>query len=109
MEETQYMNPHNHPIDFFAVHYLSFDEESHPSTVYYNGNNYSSYINDVIPSVHKKLDNSYFENSWVCDNYFIKTTEDDFIITPGILKHGVPPFKKSDKLRMTIVINIKLE
>ena len=54
------------------------------------------------------FDNKDEKNSWIFYNYKFNTKEDDLIIFPSVLEHGVPAVE-SKKHRITISFNISLE
>lgn len=108
MKEGQYMKEHVHTSDFIAVHYIKFNKQYHKPTIFTNDNGYASYINTLFPVLRNVIDAEKIENSWASKYFNLNTNEDDFVVTPGIIHHFVPPFESSDELRMTIVSNIKI-
>jgi uncharacterized protein (TIGR02466 family) len=109
MTEGQHMKSHIHTdCDFSAIHYLKFDESFNDSTLFYNSNSYSKYLNVLRPGILNYFNNEDEKNSWIFYNYKFNTKEDDLIIFPSVLDHGVPVVE-SKKHRITISINISLE
>ena len=108
MAKGHHMMGHIHTdCDFSAVHYLKFDDKFQDSTVFKNTNDYSKFINGLFPQIEKTFISSEIENSWIYQYFKITIKEDDLIIFPAILEHSVPEVK-SNKTRVTIVLNIKL-
>jgi hypothetical protein len=108
MKQGQYMKEHIHTSDFVGVHYIKFNSSIHKPTVFSNDNGYALYLSSLIPNIRSRLDPSVVDNSWLSKYFNLETAEDDFVITPGIINHLVPPFDHSAELRMTIVVNIKI-
>lgn len=112
MKETQYMLPHAH-MEFngdkttilSAVHYLRY-KEGHLSTTFETPLNVI-YDRSIYKTYRGLLDTTYVENSNYCPNYYLDVKEDEFHIFPSYLKHHVPR-QKSDKLRITVAINIEV-
>ncbi len=110
MKDSQYMKPHAH-MEFngdkttvvSAVHYLRYKKGHLPTnfetplSVMYDGAIYKTY--------RELLDNTHVENSNYYTDYHLGINEDEFHIFPSYLKHYVPP-QKSDKLRITVAINV---
>ena len=103
--KNQFMLEHDHlQCDFSGVHYIKFDKFIHPPTVYSNPLIWNSYSSMILSNKFRETqDNTY--NSWLRSNYHFGAGEDDFVITPGALKHQVP-LSKSEELRMALVVNI---
>ena len=102
------MQSHYHDnSDFTAVHYLKFDKEKHKPTIFENKNTYVSYLKNLRPELLNLLDSSDLNNSWAREYWSFNIEEDDFCITPSFLHHFVP-VQTSDKIRITIVLNIYL-
>lgn len=102
------MRSHFHSCcDFSAVHYIQFDEEHHSPTVFSNPLMWGEYTKYFRPHLDVCLNNS-INNSWAEEWYMIPTKEDDMVFFPAQLKHEVMAQGKSDKLRITIAINITL-
>jgi hypothetical protein len=108
MQHGQYMKEHIHTSDFVGVHYIKFNDKVHKPTVFSNDNGYALYLTSLIPNIRSKLNVENISNSWLSKYFNLETAEDDFVITPGITNHLVPPFDCSDELRMTIVVNIDI-
>ena len=109
MTEGQHMKSHIHThCDFSAIHYLKFDENFNDSTLFYNPTSYSKFLNVLRPDILNYFDNEDEKNSWIFYNYKFNTKEDDLIIFPSVLDHGVPAVE-SKKHRITISFNISLE
>jgi len=108
MKSNQNMQSHYHDnSDFTAVHYLKFDKEKHKPTIFENKNTYVSYLKNLRPELLNLLDSSDLNNSWAREYWSFNIEEDDFCITPSFLHHFVP-VQTSDKIRITIVLNIYL-
>ena len=108
MKSNQNMQSHYHDnSDFTAVHYLKFDKENHKPTIFENKNTYVSYLKNLRPELLNLLDSSDLNNSWAREYWSFNIEEDDFCITPSFLHHFVP-VQTSDKIRITIVLNIYL-
>ena len=108
MTEGHHMMGHIHTnCDFSAVHYLKFDNEIQDPTVFRNTNDYAKFINGLYPQIDKNFLSSEIENSWVYQYFKLGTKENDFVIFPAMLEHSIPDVK-SNKTRVTIVLNIKL-
>jgi hypothetical protein len=108
MQQGQFMKEHIHTSDFVGVHYIKFNNTVHKPTIFSNDNGYALYLASLIPNIRSKLDVEHVNNSWLSKYFNLETIEDNFVITPGIINHFVPPFDSSDELRMTIVVNIKI-
>lgn len=106
----QMMKAHNHHNSLFhAIHYLKFDS-SHQPTSYINSHAFSLYFKNLYQEekLDEIFDDTYEENSWMQEKYSLNTKEDDFLIVPSIIFHGIEA-SFSDSLRMTIVMNIYLD
>lgn len=111
-KKTQFMNPHTHlpGCDFAAVHYVQFEKGVHNPTRFHNMNDFSNYIRDIRPDMHKLISNEGVLNSYHFEYYNFDVEEDDMIIFPSFLKHEVPYQKKEcDKIRMTLALNIRIK
>ena len=111
-KNNQYMKSHNHlpDVDFTSVHYLQFDRTQHQNTVFLNMNDFGNYIRHIRKDFYNCVDSKSFENSYLFSNFSYNVEEDDMIIFPSILKHEIPKQKNNlDKLRVTIVCNLKIE
>jgi hypothetical protein len=108
MQQGQYMKEHIHTSDFVGVHYIKFNNRFHKPTVFSNDAGYALYLASLIPNIRSKLNVEDVNNSWLSKYFNLETVEDDFIITPGIINHLVPPFESSSELRMTVIVNIKI-
>lgn len=109
-EVGDWMKEHTHiPSHFTAIHYLKFNPKEHQPTFYRNPLSLGS----AIPFLYKKfldvLDATKPENCWLNDGIYLDVNENDFVISPGIIPHMVPPMtKSSNDLRIIIAMNIKL-
>jgi hypothetical protein len=110
MENDMYMRSHTHikDDDFTAVHYLQYDDSNNNSTFYENSSSHALYLRYIRPNLSSCFDKNNIENSYIYENYKLPTKQDDFVITPSSLLHSVQRVK-SDKLRITIVLNIRIE
>ena len=108
-KEMQYMRTHDHinDCDFILLHYLQFDKETHKPTIYKNTHIFGNYIDDMKPKFKKMLNNT-IENSWFDKEFFIDVKENDFVILPSCIPHYVPSSIKTDKHRIVIATNIKV-
>jgi hypothetical protein len=107
-KHKSFMASHIHPgCSFSLVHYISFDEKQHISTIFKS----PYYFNLLLPNRKKLRDvfcNQSIENSWLYNDWTLETKEDDVVIFPSILEHYVRNFDSS-KSRITISVNIKIE
>ena len=110
MDTGGYMPFHVHKkCDFSAVHYLQYDDSVNNSTRFLNPLTYlPDYIQSQHPITHKILDTNHTVNSFILKDWMYLVKMDDLIIFPACLRHDVTEVKKTDKLRMTISINISL-
>jgi hypothetical protein len=107
--KDQFMLEHEHLYcDFSAVHYLKYNPKVHNPTVYTNPAYFSPFTTLALSEKLVKDTKINLYNSWLTHNFHLGVAEDDFVITPGVLRHQVP-MSTSDELRMALVINIKLE
>ena len=108
LKNGQFMKRHYHNnADFTGVHYLKYDN-THVTTNYENDRGYVPWLRDFSPNLFNKLDSNNIDNSWAFEDYRINIKEDDFCIVPAVLPHSVP-VQKTDSLRITIVIDVKIE
>lgn len=110
MSERQWMGRHNHiECDFVGTHYIKFPTKAR-STFYYNQMTFADYLGkgatekDVLRNLYSPED---IRSSWLYPTWCENIEEDDLVIIPGLLAHGVPK-NESKELRMTIVMNIHL-
>ena len=105
-----WMNDHVHPdCHFVCAHYIRFNPEIHPPTTYKNLAYYSPFVNKIYSRVRNKVDNCY-STSWLYTSFHLSENEDDFVITPSVLTHGVPPLKQhTETPRIVIVCNVNIE
>lgn len=105
---NSFMTPHIHDdCSFSLIHYVSFDEKQHLSTIFKS----PYYFQHLIPNgefLRKTFCNLNMENSWLNKEWMIKTKEDDVIIVPSVMEHYVRNFD-SNKSRITIAANIQIE
>ena len=101
------MVPHIHRDCIFSlIHYISFDKKQHLPTIF--NSPYS--FNRLLPQ-EKKLRNMFSnqkENSWIYEEWAIKTEEDDIVIVPAVLEHCVRNLD-SKKSRIAIAVNIDIK
>ena len=94
---------------FVCTHYIRFNPEVHPRTTYRNLAYYSPFVNKIYKSVTNKVGDCY-STSWLYNTFHLSENEDDFVITPSVLTHGVPPFKQhTETPRIVIVCNVFIE
>lgn len=107
--EGQYMRYHDHIVhaDFFMIHYLQFDKEVHKPTLYNNTHIFSDYIRDFRTDLYNCLENN-LDNAWLKREVYIDVEEDDLVLAPAAIPHMIPVNDKSNKNRITIVSNIKI-
>jgi hypothetical protein len=88
---------------FSLVHYISFDKNQHIPTIYKS----PYYFSQLLPQQEKlwHLFTNKEENSWIYQEWSIDAEEDDVVIVPAILEHGVRNIG-SKKSRITIAVNI---
>ena len=105
----QYMRYHDHIAycDFFMVHYLQFDKKMHKPTLYNNTHIFSDYMKDLRPSLFNSLENN-LENAWLNTEAYIDVEEDDLVLAPAAVPHMIPVNDKSNKNRITIISNVKI-
>lgn len=106
----QFMAKHSHlPASFSAVHYVKLNSKSHKGTCYYNPVSWNCVLGQLKPLniLKDAFSTKDVINSWLHSTWEIGVQEDDFVITPGILEHGVIT-STSDEIRMAIVLNIEL-
>lgn len=109
MRSSQHMRSHVHPdCDFSMIHYLKFDNDIHKPTIFYNPSSLSKFYETLFPNLHKKLDPSYPENSFLSESFYFNVNEDDICIVPGFLSHSVPFHNTTEESRITIVTNITI-
>ena len=113
-DKNNFMDPHIHgPADFVGVHYVSFDPNVHISTVFHNpseGN--ATYARLLKPELYKLIQEQKGSfNSWMKPNFsYPQVEEDDVLLWPSILKHGIMKQpKKSTKKRISITFNVYLK
>jgi hypothetical protein len=108
MLNNQYMIEHEHACDFSAVHYIKFNKNVHLPTFYINPMTWGFYSDRIFTPNWQTLtsDNSKVKNSYMHKFFNLDVEEDDFVVTPGPLRHFVPA-SSSNELRMTIILNIK--
>jgi hypothetical protein len=110
MDVDGYMPFHIHKkCDFAAVHYLQYDNTNNNATRLLNPLTYlPDFIESEYPNTFKKLDKNVSDNSFMLKSWVYNTQEDDLLIFPASLRHDVSQLKKTNKLRITISLNITL-
>jgi len=115
-QEEQSMEFHIHyPSFFYGIHYLQFDSEFHTPTIHQNSHEFSKYSDVFHNGVEKLFDETDIDNSWLYRSYRLATEEDDFLIVPSTIFHGVPKSysnssnNQKNKLRITIAMNIFID
>jgi hypothetical protein len=109
MTKNNFMNYHAHPAAFVGVHYVSYDENVHRSIEFQNPNYSTHYYQFFSKEYISLLDEKNPNNFYYFEHASPNIEEDDFIIVPGTLMHRVPEFfKSSDKLRISLVVNIDI-
>jgi len=104
---NQFMMPHYHEDTFYSgVHYIGL-KEGQSRTTFHNPlivGQYDNAWSHVRPFMKDTVQNSSYFGEW---NLFVE--EDDFILFPSYLKHGVRRNNENDNLRITTSVGIKLE
>lgn len=105
-----WMKEHSHiPSHFTAIHYLKFNPKEHQPTFYRNPLALGSAISFLYKRFFDVLDTTTPENCWLSEGIHLDVDENDFVISPAILSHMVPPLAKtSNDLRIIIAMNIRL-
>jgi len=106
-KEETFMRFHIHEdSNFSMVHYLKFNNKKHVPTIFES----PYYFNDLLPyrNNFKIFSKEDHKNLWYEKEFVINTIEDDVVIFPSVLKHGIIQ-KKTNELRITIASNIMLE
>lgn len=102
------MRRHFHTdCDFSGVHYIQYDNQIHTPTRFENPFKWGDYQSYMRPDLGKCMVNE-LSNSWTCDWFEPETKEDDIIFFPSLLSHEVMAQKQSDKLRITIALNVSI-
>ena len=110
LAKSNYMASHIHVgVDFTAVHYIQFDNKHHTPTTFENTLPHTEYLDTIRPALTKILNNKDSRNSWAYKNWFLNIEEDDFCLSPSLLKHKIDPQTSKKKNRITIVLNIALK
>ena len=105
-----FMNYHNHlPKDDFAcVHYLQLGKD-HIGTKFKNTHSFGNYFKFIRSKLCNSMNNMEKINSYVYEDFTLDVEEDDMIIFPSVVEHGIKKVDKlSDKLRVTIATNLRL-
>lgn len=104
---NQFMRSHYHEDTFYSgVHYISL-KEGHSTTTFHNPlivGQYDNTWSHVRPFMRNTSENSSYFEEW---NLHVE--EDDFILFPSYLKHGVKRNKENENLRITTSVGIKLQ
>lgn len=110
IEKNNYMDPHVHAhADFVGAHYIFFDSEKHLPTLFINPSEGNATFARVLkPKLYKQMLNQKNSlNSWILPAYNYTAEEDDVLIWPSILKHGIhKQIKDSVKKRISVAWNI---
>jgi len=109
--KNDYMGEHNHlPDDDFAcVHYLQMDKNQ-VGTTFTNTHVFSKYLEYMLPNIYKLSNRKEKINSYIYPRYTLDVEEDDLIIFPSVANHLIKKLDNiSNKLRITIATNLKLE
>jgi len=93
-------------IDFVMVHYIKFDKNDHNPTYFRNPLIHSSYPHNLHQG--NILDLTYSENSTYSSGYQLNTNEDDVIIFPSYLFHGVQK-KNNNTEKFRIITSSHIE
>tara|TARA_Y100001938_G_C7996554_1_gene382403 strand:+ start:233 stop:835 length:603 start_codon:yes stop_codon:yes gene_type:complete len=99
MKEGDEHGVHNHPNSLLSgVVYLNIEDNSSP-IIFYNSNEIKNFI------VHKTTQDTMFNTNHT--TYNVKNG--DILIWESWIKHGVPPNKKLNGVRETLVFNLQLK
>jgi hypothetical protein len=112
---TEYMKDHEHfdrtdtsQTLFSCTHYISFDKSAHQPTEFMNPLPLVYYARNVL-DLQGFLNDKDPINSCYFNDYKLDTEEDDFVIFPSYLKHGVFPSKQqTSHPRIVGVLNINV-
>ena len=108
MTKGQKMRNHIHvDCDFSGIHYICFDKKFNDSTLFINTQDHSKYLKHLRPNLRTYFNSAKTENSYLFEDFKFATKEDDIIIFPSMLEHSVPVVE-SEKERITIAFNIKI-
>ena len=105
-----YMDIHHHMLQstvFACVHYISVGENSSPLRLV-NPSSVTKFLSPAILDLCKKLDLQDTFNSFACEYFDINIKEDEMLIFPSFLLHGVKQEKTDKKLRIGIATNLSL-
>ena len=64
-------------------------------------------MKDLRPSLFNSLENN-LENAWLNTEAYIDVEEDDLVLAPAAVPHMIPVNDKSNKNRITIISNVKI-
>jgi hypothetical protein len=116
-KKNQSMKVHNHLSkvtgtehwsSFNAVHYMNF-KKGHPGTKILNPSMFAQYFK-TFEHVSGMFDPTTSDNTEFTDVTIMQVKEDDIVIMPSYLNHGVDGQNvEIDDLRVTVVINIWIE
>ena len=107
LSKSNFMASHLHSkVDFTAVHYIQFESKHHTPTVFENHLSHTQYIEELRPEITKILSPKHSSNSWAYRDWILNSEEDDFCLSPALLKHRIDPQTSKNKNRITIVLNI---
>ena len=110
VDKNNSMDPHVHVhADFVGAHYISFDSNYHQSTMFVNpSESIFNYGRVLKPDLYKKiLNQNNSVNSWMLTIHSYDAQEDDVLIWPSLLKHGIhKQIHDTDKKRISVAFNI---
>ena len=106
-EHDHFYRDENYESTFSCVHYIKFNKDVHPLPWFNNPLMFSQY-NENTKHMRQVLDKTNIEHSSYYEEWSIPIEEDDFIIFPAWLKHGVHE-TKTEELRVSCVVNIEFE
>jgi len=109
----QFMQEHDHPFsDFTAVHYLKYNKNIHTPTTYTNPIVWNYYNQRLVSNTMHQIStgekSNFLNHSWCWSNVNLNVEEDNFVITPALLRHQVQR-QQTDELRVAIVLNIHVD
>lgn len=106
-----WMNFHHHmnnEVSFACVHYLSVNKDSAPLKFTNPLGVHTHFSQAIIKLTKDKLNLEDSFNSYLCQSFNCDVNEDEMIIFPCFLLHGVFQKKTTKKLRIGIATNLSL-
>jgi hypothetical protein len=100
---------HSHVFDttiYSAVFFLKLNK-NHPLLTFYNYTNFQSFF-DINTKIKNLYDLNNIDHSIVCPHYSLDVNQNDFVIFPSYVPHGVF-VQENDEPRITISLNFNLK